>query len=414
MHYFNLKVYLCCAILSKYEWCIARGFANANVPSSYDPFIGELSTTELFSSAMPLINPGKEEAVEKSRSTTICSSPSTRWLQEQVRNVSDEDLSNFFDWHVYSLSFAYKLLVHQNEQSSGQEYFGVYGEYTPEINYIREQTQEFWSESGVYDIIRVLGAHGSDLKDTENNLIPTLEVLFSKSYTDKYTVFDHANDIQDLISRLPGGYDYPLLTFNAFATDKVDRNHSPSIIIGDGYFEFQKAVGLGSEGPEYALSHEHAHHLQFTLFRLPEESSNSTRNARRQELMADAFSAYFLAHKSGGEMAADELSNIHEIAFSVGDCEVDSDVRHHGTPRQRRCATRWGASVASSKDSTNLDLVGLKDRFETWYERMDATESLDDFCEYDIASAASCKNRISGILQMSILLFGGVVVLFGI
>ena len=54
-----------------------------------------------------------------------------------------------------------------------------------------------------------------------------------------------------LITRLPGGYNFPLLTFNAFATDEKGDEES-SIIIGDGYFQFQNALGMDSEGPEYA------------------------------------------------------------------------------------------------------------------------------------------------------------------
>jgi len=58
-----------------------------------------------------------------------------------------------------------------------------------------------------------------------------------------------------LIERLPGGYDYPLLSFNAFATKaKEEMGIESSIIIGEGYFTFQEAVGLASEGPEYALT----------------------------------------------------------------------------------------------------------------------------------------------------------------
>lgn len=42
-----------------------------------------------------------------------------------------------------------------------------------------------------------------------------------------YTIYDHARDIQQLISRLPGQYSFPLLTFNAFATDEaMDTSNS--------------------------------------------------------------------------------------------------------------------------------------------------------------------------------------------
>lgn len=54
--------------------------------------------------------------------------------------------------------------------------------------------------------------------------------------------------------------------------------------------------------------------------------------------MADVFSAYFLAHNQGGGMTAGEISAVHQVAFSVGDCQTSHE-GHHGTPIQRRCAT---------------------------------------------------------------------------
>ena len=354
-----------------------------------------IANTEIFSASRPVLV-SREDPTDESSARTPCSSPSAQWLRQQVSNVSDEDLSNFFDWHVYTLPFAYKLFVEPERKD--QEYFGLDGEYTQEINSIHEQAQDFWSDSGVYDDIRVLCAHGSDLADLHTKLIPTLEVFFSGSYDDEYTVFDHATDIQELITRLPSGYNYPLLTFNAFATDEGNKHDFPSIIIGDGYFDFLQSMGLGSEGPEYALTHEHAHHLQFSL---GVKDNDSSQNARRQELMADAFSAYFLTHISGGDMTVEQLSNIHSVAYSVGDCEMSNDARHHGTPQQRRCATIWGASVASSQDAANIDLIELKNRFDTWYER-----DLDDFCEHSNSAAPFTSYHIICSLQVFAALFG--------
>ena len=125
------------------------------------------------------------------------------------------------------------------------------------------------------------------------------------------------------------------MTFNAFATYESDRRESPSITIGDGYFAFQRAAGLGSEGPEYALAHEHARHLQSVLGVHDEENGDSSEGARRKELMADAFSAYFLAHDGGGDLTGEEMANVHDVAYSVVDCEVGSN-GHHGTTRERR------------------------------------------------------------------------------
>ena len=346
--------------------------------------------------------------------TEKCNSPSVIWMREQVNKVpDDDDVSNFFNWHVHSLPFSYKLYV-ERRSLFDQEYFGIDGQYTHEINNIHEQAQDFWSDTGVDDDIELLCAHGYDLADSDDKLIPTLEVMFGSQYNDQYTIQDHANDIQDLITRLPNSYDFPLLTYNAFATDA--KNDRPSsIIIGDGYFEFQQSVGLESEGPEYAVTHEHAHHLQFLLNDIndytPEDDEEYTttpasQKTRREELMADAFSAYFLAHDSGGRMSSKEISNIHTISYSVGDCALLND-DHHGTPSQRQCATRWGASL--SQDEDDIDLIELQDRFEVWYKRVDG---MNDLCQYEVSSVAvsliTRGRRIMYSLQVIIVLFGSI------
>lgn len=363
--------------------------------------MASIEQTEVMQGAMSVMVSREDPADANSR-VAPCSSPSALWLREQVADVSDEDLTNFFDWHVYTLPFVYKLFVEPKSRHPwSHEYFGIDGEYTQEIQNIHDRAQDFWSNSGVEDDISLLCAHGSDLADRHEKLIPTLELVFGKSYDDEYTVFDHASEIQDLIMRLPGGYDHPLLTFNAFATDK-DGDDNPSIIIGDGYFEFQESVGIGTEGPEYALTHEHAHHLQFSLGVNEEDMLDSGQANRRQELMADAFSAYFLTHQSGGDMSADEISNIHTIAYSVGDCEISND-GHHGTPQQRRCATKFGASMADSEEVDDLNLTDLKDRFDLWYEQID---NLDASCDQAYSSAANTRSSIVHSLQVLTILFG--------
>ncbi|KAL7539017.1 hypothetical protein ACHAXR_010150 [Thalassiosira sp. AJA248-18] len=370
-----------------------------------------MANTEIFNASKALLI-SQEDPTDATPRNASCSSTSEQWLRLQVRNVSGRDLSNFFDWHVYTLPFAYKLFVEPKQQhsSNDKEYFGLDGEYTEEMNYILEQALDFWAHSGVDDEIRLLGAHGPDLADRDRKLIPTLEVLFGGSYDDEYTILDHATDIQDLISRLPQQYNYPLLTFNSFATDKINKNDYASIIIGDGYFEFQRSVGLASEGPEYALTHEYAHHLQFALG--APEGYGLSQTTRKQELMADAFSAYYLAHTSGGYMAPEEISNIHKIAYSLGDCEMSNVDRHHGTPRQRWCATMWGASVADLGNSANMDLIQLMTKFDTWYNRLDIwyknLDNLSSFCEHGNSAAPFTSNHVVQYLKLLAVTYGSI------
>ena len=192
-----------------------------------------------------------------------------------------------------------------------------------------------------------------------------------------------------------------LLSMHLQPKQKEEMGIESSIIIGEGYFTFQEAVGLASEGPEYALTHEHAHHLQFALDN-DKEYEPSQHNERRQELAADTLAAYFLAHDDGGRMSAIEISNIHAISYSVGDCLFNDD-GHHGTPSQRRCATKLGEMLSEQDD--DLDLIDLHNRFNLWYENVD---DLNDLCQ---VSSGAPTSLLDGMV-CGIIAFVGIVFAF--
>ena len=120
----------------------------------------------------------------------------------------------------------------------------------------------------------------------------------------------------------------------------------------------------------------------------------SLEDYKKEELMADAFAAYFLAHNSGGAMTSSEISNIHKVAFSVGDCET-SDAFHHGTPRQRTCATVFGTTHA--EEGRRLNARQLYSKFSEWYSDI---EEMDENC-VPITSASS-GSSLNAILSMMI------------
>ena len=101
-------------------------------------------------------------------------------------------------------------------------------------------------------------------------------------------------------------------------------------------------------GPDFVHAHEFGHHLQFQIDLSVPHGHTYKNDDRRKELMADAISAYFLAHNDGGNMLIHEIGIFDKTAFSTGDCSANED-DHHGSPKQRQCAAIWGASL-SSKD----------------------------------------------------------------
>ena len=86
-------------------------------------------------------------------------------------------------------------------------------------------------------------------------------------------------------------------------------------------------------------------------------------------------------------MSAIEISNIHAISYSVGDCSFNDD-GHHGTPSQRRCATKFGESLSEQEDYLNL--FDLQNRFNRWYENVD---DLNDLCQVSSGASTSLLDR---------------------
>ena len=68
---------------------------------------------------------------------------------------------------------------------------------------------------------------------------------------------------------------------------------------------------------------------------------------RRTELMADAYSAYYLSHARGAAMQWKRVQQFLQVFFNIGDCSFTSD-GHHGTPAQRIAAANWGYNLANN------------------------------------------------------------------
>jgi len=66
---------------------------------------------------------------------------------------------------------------------------------------------------------------------------------------------------------------------------------------------------------------------------------------RYTELMAHAFSAYYLTHKRGAALNQKRVAQFLEVLYDIGDCAF-SNPGHHGTPNRRRRAAEFGFKVA--------------------------------------------------------------------
>mmetsp|Transcript_3018 Transcript_3018/g.7859 ORF Transcript_3018/g.7859 Transcript_3018/m.7859 type:complete len:656 (-) Transcript_3018:366-2333(-) len=255
--------------------------------------------------------------------------------------------------------------------------------------------------------VLLLGMHGSDLS-VETNLFETIRFMFTHGVdinhgdgdgilSDK-EVKELSKDISALVEGLPGKWDNPMLTLNAMASeggfvtsmtgeeketaqenDKQDKGNKKkdgekkdevmdiyvpdSLLIGDGILQFLDDIGLSNTGPIFVHSHEFGHLLQFNSVKYIGGNTPMSHETRRVELMADAFASYYLSHPNGKSSAVEEVVRLTDAAFSLGDCNVDSDW-HHGTPDQRRCAATWGSMMAKSRGRKVLHPEVLSRRFD--------------------------------------------------
>lgn len=326
--------------------------------------------------------------------------------------MPDETWSQVRDYNITTLAYLYKHYVEREDGS--KEYFGAYGERTNEMKENHEKLRQFWTaavgggtddnstgnavassavsqhhylaSSSQQSNIILLGMHGDDLS-LPQTLIPTLQQIYS---LDAASARSLAQDIQSVIEAMPGGYTNPLLTSNAIATQSSDtdgsRNERDSIIVGDGVFTFLEWLELSADGPDYIHAHEYSHHIQYDMgeqarggggFGDDGTVGSKARETQRLELMADVFGSYFLAHKLGGGFDASRLYDVHRTAYSLGDCE-SADGTHHGTPRQRECASNYGANLALASYVDGGYRMSPEDLRRMFDEKYQAILALDE------------------------------------
>lgn len=269
-----------------------------------------------------------------------CLSPLQRWFVSLILSMGVQAWDRIEAYNVTSLAYLYK---HHVSGDDSDEYFGTYGDRTDEMRANHASLVDFWSPGGE---VVLLGMHGVDLADGAK-LVATLQQMYGMEGRE---AMDQAGTIQRLVQTLPGAFNNPVLTANAVAMQSAHpdgtNEERDSIIVGDGVFAFLEWLDLSGDGPYYIHSHEFGHHLQYDLeVEHHGDGWTAGEETRRWETMADAFGGYYLAHAGGARMGSDRLRDVHRAAFALGDCE-DEVGNHHGTPKQRECASNYGANLA--------------------------------------------------------------------
>jgi hypothetical protein len=297
----------------------------------------------------PAYNPNPDLA-EVDSTVTCIDPPIRKWLYQEYFSwggLEEVLLVTAGELTIDQLALLHSLYF---DNSSANQSFGPNGEYTDQINKTFADLKRFWDiELG--NII-MIASHGSMLQD-RNKVIATFKAP-RYGYPD-----EKANAYADSVATLLKMYpqylngNHPAFTFNQLATP--DTTYAgvgwvpAKIIIGDGLLQGFDALGYGDIAPQAILAHEYAHHIQYDLgvlirgWKSGEELIPKT--ARRIELMADAYAAYYLSHPQVAAMEGENVQRFLEFFSNLGDCQFESN-SHHGTPAQRRAATEWGYNLA--------------------------------------------------------------------
>ena len=273
------------------------------------------------------------------------STPLIDWLIGKIDEVATQE-PDIFDLLFFQLAAdiipTYEAYFF--ETTDTPQYFGYTGEYTQIMAKTDKDVKRFWDIFS--DDIQLVPMHGTVLLNEEKTAA-TYELLFGLDHDTAALIASIVHGALLQSQTLNGG-NHPIFSFNAFAVTTDGGSIPDKILMGDGVLEGYKAIGFDDVAPQAIYAHEFGHHIQFErgYFNDPiATAGDPPEQTRYTELMADAFSAYYLTHKRGAALNRKRVEEFLQVFFNVGDCAFDNP-GHHGTPNLRMKAARFGFDVA--------------------------------------------------------------------
>ncbi len=274
-------------------------------------------------------------------------------------------------------------------EPAGTQEFG----YTGEFNDVMQSTQA--SVKGFWNFFSPDVKLGTMKGAPVLTNVPLVTFIYENFFTDVDAnghpiPVTHANavlyatQLHDLVvnTRALNGGDHPLFSFNAFAIPAIPGFIPDKIVMGDGVLEGYAAAGLGNIAalaPQAVYAHEFGHHIQFKNGYIDEDipgQNKETSDAeltRYTELMADAYSGYYLAHQNLGKTTKQQIRDAERAFFNLGDCAFD-DPGHHGTPNQREASVDFGIETAARDGGAILTQQQFHDLFVAKYPELIAPD----------------------------------------
>jgi hypothetical protein len=278
---------------------------------------------------------------------TPCNSNTSlnQWLSQELLDWDQDVVNNAAITYMFELPAIYEYFF--STVSANQE-FGLNGEYTQILAKTFKDLKRFWNIQS--DDIALIAMHGSVLRD-KAKLMQTYTVVFGLSPTDAEYYADLVLQLLHTYPQYRNG-DHPIFSFNGIAAPKFNLPSNGvvpyRVILGDGVLDGYTAIGYGDVAPQALIAHEYGHILQYKLGLIRDIIDiDSPETSRRIELMADAFSAYYLSHARGAAMQWKRVKQFLQVTYNAGDCDF-TNLYHHGTPTQRMAAADWAYTLASN------------------------------------------------------------------
>jgi hypothetical protein len=304
------------------------------------------------------------------------STPVIDWFLGEVNEFIDQEPELFDLLYVNLLADlvpTYDALLFLTDATP--QYFGYHGEYTQRLIKTEKDVKRFWDIAS--DDIQLIGMHGTMLQDP-SRVAAVYEAAFGVPPDDAAFFASLVRDAV-LQSQVLDGGNHPLFSFNAFAFWTTDGSIPPKIIMGDGVLAGYAAVGFDDVAPQAVYAHEFGHHIQnaHDYFNDPlATAGDPPEQTRYTELMADAYSAYYLTHKRGAALNQKRVEQFLQVFFQIGDCAFDNP-GHHGTPNQRMAAAHFGFDLAdqAQKQGHILSSAQFHDLFVAAYPGLVAPDA---------------------------------------
>ena len=270
------------------------------------------------------------------------------------------------------LVVTYDALLYQN--ASTPQTFGYNGEYDSVMVHTERDIKRFWDIPS--SNISVVGMHGTMLLDTARVARVYRTVFGIPAATARtYAAIVRSSVANSVVFN---GGNHPFFSFNAFAFSSTV--FGDKIAMGDGMMAGYTAMGFSDVAPAAVFAHEFGHHIQYenAYFNDPIVAGlTAAEKTRYTELMADAYSAYYLTHKRGLAMNKHRVAEFLEAFYQIGDCGFTSS-GHHGTPAQRMRAAEFGFGIADQarRQGAILSSAAFHDLFVAAYPTLVAPDAI--------------------------------------